>query len=438
MPGLLSSSNANTDVTTPAKPIGNAGNADNVADFLKPDANTDDTKDKPNPFKSAETDDKKKETKPKDKADKTEEEHEIEDDEIELKTDDEEEIEDKLDLKADDTEEEEIQTPPKKQAILKKYPDLFKEFPWFEKMMFRDRQYTELFGSFDDAKEIAERAQNLAEFEGDLLGGNIERTLASVKNADPKAFDKIVDSYLTTLAKVDREAYFEVVGNFSKDVVVRMINEAKSTGNEDLHKAGSILYQYLFGTSQFTPPTQRTKREDSDEKKQLDSEREAFARERFTTVRQELQTKIDNTLKATIAEYIDPKGEMSSYVKKTAIRDALAAAHEAINSDPNFVKRLNSLWEASFGERFSQSSVKRIQSTYLGRSKNVLATVIKKIRAEALKDSTPSRKVTKDDSEEETPRTRRGPINTGRPSQSSGSKLQMQKGESVADFFARD
>jgi hypothetical protein len=301
--------------------------------------------------------------------------------------------------------------------------------------MFRDKKYTELFGSFDDAIEIKERSDNLAEFESDLMQGQTGRVLASVKELDKKAFDKIVDNYLPTLAKVDKEAYFEVVGNVAKTVIREMAKEAKNSKNEDLQRAALILNQFMFGTSEYTPPQQRVK-EDENQNKELEQERQSFVRERFETARNDLQTRVDNVLRATISDYIDPKGEMSSYVKRNAVRDALVQLHQTIGQDTGFRKSLDRLWEAAFNEKFNANALKRIQSAYLGRSRQALAVVIRKARAEALKDSAPSSRKSKDEEEEETPR-KRGPINTGRPRQPSGNS-QRQKGESVLDFLSRD
>src|SRR3990167_4169941 len=106
------------------------------------------------------------------------------DEEIELKDKDEET--EKLDLTKED-EEVEIDTPPRKQQILKDYPDLFKKYPFLEKVLYRDKEYRELFGSFDDAKEIAEKADIFKSFESQLLSGNTTEILKNVKETEPKA-----------------------------------------------------------------------------------------------------------------------------------------------------------------------------------------------------------------------------------------------------------
>src|SRR5438874_1486535 len=87
-------------------------------------------------------------------------------DELELVEPD-EDVE-KIDLTKPD-DDIDIEAPPRKKEILKEYPELFKKFPFLEKVMYRDKQYSELFGSFDDAKEIAEKSEIFNNFESQLL-----------------------------------------------------------------------------------------------------------------------------------------------------------------------------------------------------------------------------------------------------------------------------
>ena len=377
-----------------------------------------------------------KETKKEDVEEKDDEIVEKDDDEeLELK-DDKDEVE-KLDLKTDD--DIDIDAPPRKKDILKDYPEIFKKHPWFEKMMYRDKAYTELFGSFDDAKEIAEKAETFKQFESQLLSGDTEQILKEVKGSDERAFNIIVDDYLPTLAKVDKEAYFHVVGNLNKRLIMEMVQEANDTNNDDLKQAALLVNQFIFGTSKFTPPQNRVDKKSDDKNNEVEQERLQYVKERFETSRDDLQSQVDKTLRATISNYIDPKGNMSSYVKKNAVADALNYLTEAIASDESVSNNLDRLWRSAFNDKFSQNSLSKIKSYYLSKAKGNLKNAILKARAEALKD-TPSRSSNRvDDKEEKEEITSQvgKRVTPGKPATPKG-KNQMQKGESVTDFFMRD
>src|SRR3990167_11013141 len=341
----------------------------------------------------------------------------------------------KKESKKKEDEEVEIDTPPRKQQILKDYPDLFKKYPFLEKVLYRDKEYRELFGSFDDAKEIAEKADIFKSFESQLLSGNTTEILKNVKETEPKAFDKIVDTYLTSLASVDKDAYFEVISNISKQLIKEMSKEGDKSNNDQLKEAALIVNQFLFGSDEYTEPKTRTDLKKSDEQSEVEKERLSFVQERFESSRDEIQSKVDNILKSTIAEYIDPKGVMSSYVKKNAIADALNDVHKVIGDDDSVRKSLDRFWRVAFDSKFSKDSLAKIQSFYLGRAKMNLPNSIKRAIAEALKDFQLHRPEKDDEKEEETP-IKKGLVDAGRPSQQR--KQKMEKGETVAEFFARD
>jgi len=398
-------------------------------------------------FKELDKDDvipEKKETRKETKEDREDSKPIIDegDDELELVEPD-EDVE-KLDLSEKSDDELEITAPPRKKEILKEYPELFKKFPFLEKMLYRDRQYNELFGSFDDAKEVAEKSEIFNQFESQLLSGNTEQILREVKETDEKAFKTIVDDYLPTLYKVDKESYLHVTGNLNRRLIMEMIQESNGLAKDDpdaaenLKQAALIVNRFVFGTAQFTAPSRLVEKKDDAAKDEVEQERLQYVKERFEIARDDLQSQVDNTLRATISDYIDPRGNMSAYVKKNAVSDAMKILSESIAKDGSVVKNLDNLWRAAFDQKFSKNTLDRIKSFYLSKAKANLKTAILKARAEALKDAKPSHNREETDvEEEESPRQQRR-IPTGRPAQTKGNKDGPKKGETVTEFFMRD
>ena len=217
---------------------------------------------------------------------------------------------------------------------------------------------------------------------------------------------------------------------------MEMVQEANDTDNAALKEAALLVNQFIFGTSKFTAPQNRVDKKSDDKNDEVEQERLQFTRERFESSRDDLQSQVDKTLRATISDYIDPKGKMSPYVKKNAVADAMNYLTESVASDESVSKNLDRLWRSAFSEKFSQNSLSKIKSYYLSKAKGNLKNAILKARAEALKDSPASRQEIDDDTKEETPQVRKQ-IAPGKPAISKG-KNEMKKGESVADFFARD
>src|SRR5262245_34112750 len=112
-------------------------------------------------------------------------------------TDELDEIEQELEGPPEDKLE--LVTPVRRKEILAKYPNLFKDFPQLENSYYRDQQFTEMFGTVKDAQAVAEKAETLDKFEGEILDGNIRNVLKAVKEESPNSFLKVVDDWMTTL-----------------------------------------------------------------------------------------------------------------------------------------------------------------------------------------------------------------------------------------------
>lgn len=316
------------------------------------------------------------------------------DDEDDTEEDDEEE---KIELKEEDDEDspddedlEDIITPSRRRDILKKYPKIFDDFPHLEKAYYREQKFTELFGTVADAEAAKDRASAVDEIEAKILEGDIRPVLKGLKDEDPDVFKKVADDYMQTLADVDQDAYFHVTGNVIKRTVLAMVQQAEKLTDDDgkqLKGAAHLVHQFIFGPgAEWSPPKNlfEGKSGESDEKRQLDQERQQFQQERFETAREGLSGRLERTLKATIDENIDPRGQMTDYVKGHATSEALQALVEAIESDDRFTTLYDKLWQQALEAGYSDRAMKKLRSAYTSKAKTLLPRVIKKSRRNAL------------------------------------------------------
>jgi hypothetical protein len=383
--------------------------------------------------KTKEKDKEKDKTPPKDKDKDTDEEVDEEETEEE-ETDELDELEEEL---QGPTEEQlELVTPVRRKEILKKYPNLFKDFPYLEKAYFREQQFTELLPTIEDARMAVEAKETLERFESDILRGNTELLLKAVKEENPQGFYKIVDNYLATLQKVDDKAFYHVMSNVTKHTIMNMVQEARRLGlgtaetpgpGAILQNAAHILNQYIFGSSEFQPP-QRLSTEEKPEDKRKDNElarrEQEFTQRQFETTRNDLNTRVNNAIKNTIDANIDPNKTMSDYVRRTATRDALEKLESLMSRDARFRALNDKLWEKAFQDGFTRESVDRIRSANLSKAKTLLPSVIKTARNEALRGM--GRRVREDEETADN----KGPIKGGRPrSQESQSERPRSSGK---------
>lgn len=344
--------------------------------------------------------------------DDKDENEEVEDkEEKEDKEDDKEEIE--LEDDDEDKEEElELALPVSKKVILKKYPKLFEEFPALERSYYRDQQFVELLGTVKDAREIKAQAEELESIKQDVFSGDIGGILKAVAATDENTFNKIADNYLETIGKVSEKAYYNICGNVVKKVLVSMVNEARTSKDENLEAAAQIINRFVFGNSEFKAPAKLAKEEPVKDDK-LAKEREEFERSRFESVHSELSEKVDNTIKSAIEANIDKDNRMSPFVKRYAIKEAMEKLEELISSDKNFRRYLDDRWTDARKSNYSPDAKAKITKAYLGKAKTLLPDVIRLARNSALKNDTSRRDKEKD---------RKGPLPIGRNSTSSNNK----------------
>lgn len=362
-------------------------------------------------------DDEKKDEKKTKKSDDEEEELEIDEDKIKLE-----------DLDA-------VEDVPRKE-ILAKYPKIFKEFPQLEKAYYREQAYAELLPTLDDAKEAVQRSEQYGKFEAALLGGEIDSILSSVKTADAKAFNKIVDEYLPTLQKIDQGAYFHVIGHVIKNTIIAMSRHGKEIENEDLQGAAVLLNQFVFGKNQFEAPKEFGPKPDKAGDDTVDNERAQLHQERFESALEDLSSTSGNTIKSTIARHIDPKDSMTDYVKRTAIRDALDDVDKAIKADTRFQATLDKLWERASKAKFNRESLNEIKRAHLNKAKSLLPQIISKHRSEALKG------LGKRDNSDREEAEKKGPVKMGRSGGASNTikedKTEIPKNKSTLDVLMED
>jgi len=379
---------------------------------------------------ATETDEPEDKIELEDTEDKEEDEPD-EEEEPEGKTEDkEDEEEDKSeDEDKDDDDEEELSlvAPFRKRDILKKYPKIFKEFPYLEEAFYRDQKFVEVFPTVRDAKEAAEKAEYMERFEAQLMDGDTETVLKLVRDNDQNSFNEIVDNYIEVLGKVDPNAQLHVIGNVAKNLIITLAREGKSRKDENLQNTAQILQEFLFQTKEFEAPKKLAKERSEDD----NSERDEWREERFNTVQGDMSKRIENSLTATINSSIDPRDSMTEYVKSRAVKDVLSQMQEQIGDDNRFTKILDGLWIRANEQNYSEDSMRKIRGAYLSKAKTVLPRVIRKVRQEALKGL--GRKSSSGGKTKERGRTTSSTTRT-----KSSERSKDGKGMSTVDFFNQD
>jgi hypothetical protein len=344
-------------------------------------------------------------------------------------------------LTLDDDEDVEI-TAPNRAKILKEFPELFKKFPTIEKAIYREQQYAEVFPHPKDAQEAKQSIKILGTIESELGQGNIENLLSSVKKFDEKAFNQITENFLPTIQKLNPKAYFDTINFVLKSAIHQASEFGKNADKESdqyqVALAAKILNRWIYNeTSEIRAPKEigSGKVEASPKERELEERERNFHQTALTTSVKEVDDRIISTLTRSIESAIDPKNLMTPYIKGKATKDVLDQFRADLRKDKRFTANLDRLWVAARDDNYSEAAKTKIREAIKKQAKEVLPDIMRRVKADALKDY---RKVAGVERKIERPLERRRPSASNSSSSKSNGKFQLPAGKTAAEFLLED
>lgn len=365
------------------------------------------------------------------------------------KSEDKDEAEE-LDLRDDDSSDEKEKEKdeeitffeiPRRQEILKQYPDLFKKFPGLENAVYRGKAYREIFPTVQDAREAATNSENFKNIASVVNQGSIKEVLDELKTGNPEAFKKITNpgSYLKTLAEVDKDSYENVIGHVMTNTLLEAFSKGKELGETDegknLRAAAQIINKFLFQTHEIKPSGIKSEETKSDpEQDKFARQKAEFERSRYLAAASDITAKVERVVRSSIEKNIDPKGQMSDYVKEKAITDVLGLLNKEYQSDSRYQSIIGKLIQESYKDNYSDRTKSKVKDAILNKAKTVLGDAIRKVKSEALKGVAARNRTESKDNKP----IARGTVATSRPSsEKAKSDVKSFKG-STLDFLNQD
>lgn len=381
------------------------------------------------------------------KSDEDETDEETEDEETE-ESDKKDEDEEELSLEDKEEDELELIKIPKLKEIKAKYPNILKDFPQLEHALFRNQAYSEVFPTIADAKEAKSSIEEYNGFQSELLDGNIDGVLKSVKAANPKAFDKIAAGIIDSLVRVDANSHLPTTRKITKGVLYQINQLAKQNIKKDptnkqaqqLEIATELIHDAIFNTSNVDLDAEVQPQREDPERVKFDQERADFEHRRFTEASENVRTKVTNILTTAVTRDIDTKNLLPPYVKGTVVKDVMTELGRQLEQDKPFRLLIDKLWMKSRNENYSGQSQLNIEKALKNKAKSILPDIMKAKKGEALKGlSVKSEKTTKRELSRNTSGENRTPQDKDLTlSRKGNDRLTPRPGESRLDFLMRD
>lgn len=268
--------------------------------------------------------------------------------------------------------------------IKKAYPDIFKKFPSLRDAFYRERQFSEVFHTPQEARESAELAQEYEDLRDDVINGDGERLLPALKESD--SLPKFAKSFLSNLYKTDKDLHYQVILPVLEDAVRLVFQRGIKSGKENLQNAARVMAIELFdemdvaeGKKTFVEPLEK---KDS----KLDSERQNYENQRYNDFKIDVHEQIHKSLISEIDKGLKVEG-LTDFMKKSIRQEIIDSVVNTVRADKAHMKYVDRLWLDAKKGGYRGESKARIIDASLARAKGLIPSLRRSLITEALGSS---------------------------------------------------
>lgn len=329
------------------------------------------------------------EKEPEEKEPEEEEDEETEDEPKEETEDEEETTEEEPEEEDEEDEpEEEIETGLVTSKDLKaKFPEIFKKFPELKGVIYRERQYSEIFADPKDAQTAAEQAKTFVNVEQDLMHGVSEPLLNAIHGAKGSEFKKLAAGLLPALRKIDEPMFMKVIAVPFKQMLRKAFATGNKNGDKNLALSARHIHNFIFDDD---------KLDDREEFENEDVAKPSKVEEEYRKKLEELDTRDHKNFKQSVDmsmvegvkeaffDKFDPDGTLTPWIKDRMFEDAVRQVDAQLVKDPRHMKNMELLWRNAKAQGYSPESKSRIVNAVLARARQIIPQVRQQLRSEAL------------------------------------------------------
>lgn len=286
--------------------------------------------------------------------------------------------------KPDDTELEENELEKSDnlfQAIKKESPELFKKFPELRDVLTREKQFTEIFSSVDDARVAVNQAGVFKRMETDIIAGKSEDLLKSLASIEGNPAIGFVHNFLPTLLKLDSKLYSDIAQLPIKHMLRAAFKNGKANDNKDLWASAVNLHDFIFGNTALSKDPEyatNKKIEVSPETTRLRKEIQERDDRTLNLFRNDVTEVHNHRIKSEISKSINDLN-LNAYSKSKISDDIYKEVDTILYNDPRHQASMDSLWRQAKSSGFTAEWKQRIINASAARVKAVLPIARKKV-----------------------------------------------------------
>ncbi len=276
---------------------------------------------------------------------------------------------------------------PTYRQVINKYPKIFKDFPGLRDVFFRERDYSRVFSTVEDAQEAYDQLNKLKAGEQIISNGNPQDFLEVLGDYDKNKQRQFVESFLPSLFRNNKPAFELITQPVIQFAIRTMHRDATRNGNQNLATSAVNVYEWLFGTDKIEEdhrPQQANRPPQNDpEKENLRAENQRLLQTRHNEfidgALNGASRRIDKIIKDSLPE------ELGAFEVKSITREVMDQLGVILKADSAHRSNMDRLIRNGRNEAYSEAARERLSSAFLSSAKLALPEIIKKVKAEALR-----------------------------------------------------
>jgi hypothetical protein len=263
-------------------------------------------------------------------------------------------------------------------ALKEKYPNIFKEVPELKNVIFREREYAKL-GPIEDIRESVEKAQTFEQFETTLMQGGIGEVLDALAESNEDAAVKVAENFLPELFARSKPLFAKVTMPVIKNIIRSTFVRANNKGDKNLALAVQYVSRELFETPDVLKATEVQEEAPDPREEKIKQERAELFNSQISTARKDILDSVTTRLKREITPRLD--ANMSEFTRDALTEKIINELNITLSNDKAHMANLSSLWKKMGKTGFTNEAKSRIISASLARARQVLPSVVSKVKA---------------------------------------------------------
>lgn len=289
-----------------------------------------------------------------------------------------EESDNEVEEETEEQPDEELETDSLYQQLKKRDPKLLKDMPELRSVLFREKQYTELFPSIEEAKDAREQTEVFSQFQRDISSGDSRTLVDALEGVGKRNLQDFVANFIPTIKEKSKDLYLGMIYPELKN----LFRAASKSGNNDIKVSAENLHFFVFGNGELGSDAGLSVAKKDPRDEEITKREHALEARAYGNFFQDTSQVATKRLNFSIAKSFEGSG-LSDWTVKKMSDEIFSYIDSEIKKDARHMGNMNNLWKQAKSTGYTSEGKDRIINAYLSRAKLLLSKARQKVLSDA-------------------------------------------------------